>query len=52
MEGVGSELIAKRRGALQKKMFLTISQTLQENNCVRFSFLIKLKTYDFFKKSH
>ena len=27
-----------------KKMFLKISQNLQENNCARVSFLIKLQT--------
>ena len=31
------------RGVLQEKLFLKISQNLQENTCARISFLIKLQ---------
>ena len=34
---------AATRGVLLKKVFLEISQNLQENNCARVSFLIKLQ---------
>ena len=34
---------AATRGVLYKKVFLEISQTLQENTCARVSFLIKLQ---------
>ena len=34
---------AASRGVLQKKVFLEISQNLQENTCARDSFLIKLQ---------
>ena len=34
---------AAPRGVLKKKVFLEISQNLQENTCARVSFLIKLQ---------
>ena len=37
-----SVLEAATRGVLQKKVFLEISQNLQENTCAKVSFLIKL----------
>ena len=36
--------IEKQPKMFYKKMFLKISQNLQENNCARVSFLIKLQT--------
>ena len=33
-----------------KKVFVKISQNLQENTCARVSFLIKLQAYNFIKK--
>ena len=36
---------AATRGVLWKKVFLEISQILQENTCARFSFLTKLQAF-------
>ena len=39
---------AATKGVLRKKLFLEISQNLQENTCARVSFLIKLQVSGFF----
>ena len=36
---------AATRGVLKEKVFITISQNLQENTCARVFFLIKLQAY-------
>ena len=38
-------------GVLWEKVFLEISQNSQENNCARFSFLIKLPARGLFKET-
>ena len=46
----GKQTEAATRGFLCKKVFLEISQNLQENSCDRVSFLIKLQACNFTEK--